>query len=383
MKVLQLIKTTRGATWALRQVRELVKLGHDIHVALPDEDGHAQAYRDVGASVHVLPVDVAHDRNPLNMVRRALGLRRLVKRLRPDIVHSHFLGITLTMRLGLRGIDVPRLFQVPGILHLERGLTRIGEKVIATKRDYWAASCALTRRIYEGQGIAPERVGLAYYPTDFAGVEPRKGTGALHEELGLDSDTRLIGMVAYAYAPKKWLGYERGIKGHEDLIDAIAILRERGHKVHGVFVGGAWVGAEQYFEDIKAYGAAKLGAHGSFLGTRHDVADLYPDIAVAVHPSHSENLGGAVESLALGRPTVATDIGGFADVVVPGVTGWLARAKDPADLADKIEQALGDPRAEEMALAGRNLVIEKLDSPRAARQLSDIYEAIGRGAPLP
>ena len=211
--------------------------------------------------------------------------RRLVQSVKPDIVHSHFVGTTMLMRVALAGGSTPRLFQVPGLLHLENGVTRSAERATSGPRDYWAASCRLTREIYLKQGIKSDRVGLAYYGTDFAEQVPTSDR-SLRSELGISADEPVIGMVAYAYAPKRWLGYRRGIKGHEDLIDALALLRQRGRRVHGVFVGGAWAGADQYYREIVNYGRERLGDHGHFLGTRDDVASIYPEFDIAVHPSH-------------------------------------------------------------------------------------------------
>ena len=53
MKVLHLLKTSTGATWALRQLRELVKLDVDVHVALP-QGSLVTAYQDAGVTTHIL-----------------------------------------------------------------------------------------------------------------------------------------------------------------------------------------------------------------------------------------------------------------------------------------------------------------------------------------
>src|ERR1044072_2987725 len=137
-------------------------------------------------------------------------------------------------------------------------------------------------------------------------------------------------------APSGCWARPRGLKGHEALIDAAAILREQGHDIACVFVGGPWGASAVYERRLRDYATARLGDRGIFLGTRSDVADLYRGFDLAVHPSHSENVAGAAESLPLGVPTVATDVGGFPDLVIEGETGWLAPAQSPAALAAKI-----------------------------------------------
>lgn len=383
MRIIQLIKTANGASWAWRQVRELIVLGHEVHVVLPEEGTMALRYAEVGATVHYLACDIAQLRTPLLFARRAKQLRELVRSIAPQIVHSHFVGTTMMMRIALAGLDIPRLFQVPGLLHLENPVTRQAEYFTSSSRDYWAASCKRTRQIYLDQGIEARRVGLAYYGNDFTRRKSLQ-RGKLRSELGIAHDEPIVGMVAYAYAPKRWLGYRRGIKGHEDLIDAIAVLHNRGICVHGVFVGGAWAGADKYFSEIVEYGRERLGRYGHFLGTRHDVEELYEDFNVVAHPSHSENLGGAAESLALAVPTIATDVGGFPDIVIDSITGWLATVKNPVELADVIGHVLRDPQgAALVANNGREFVADLLDARNTSAQIAYIYRAILDGNHLP
>lgn len=373
MRVLQLIKTTRGATWALRQVRVLRALGVEVHVALPDAKGLAAEYAAAGAQVHVLATDIAHLLNPLSYVKACAAFRRLVTEVAPDIIHSHFVGTTVFMRLVLGRSGPMRIFQVPGPLHLENGLTRWVELATANSRDRWIASCRFTRQVYLEAGIASAHVGLSYYGLDFNEFRP-SGRTDLRASLGLPEDAIVIGMVAYLYAPKRYLGQTRGLKGHEDLIDAVRLLHDAGRSCFAVFVGGAWAGADRYEKTVRDYARDRLGDRALFLGNRQDVADLYSTFDVAVHPSHSENLGGAVESLALGVPTVATDVGGFPDIVIPGQTGWLATARSPVELARSISEALDNPlKARSYAIAGGERTRQLLDVETNAREVERYY----------
>jgi glycosyltransferase involved in cell wall biosynthesis len=179
------------------------------------------------------------------------------------------------------------------------------------------------------------------------------------------------------YAPKRYLGQARGLKGHEDLIDAIALCLSRGKDVACVFAGSAWNGAVRYEERVRAYGRKRLGERAIFLGSRRDVPQIYRDFDVAVHPSHSENAGGAVESLLAAVPTVATSVGGLPDVIIPGETGWLVPPRSPSRLADAILEVLADPvRAGEMARRGQERVRAMFDVSKNACEVARIYSAI-------
>jgi glycosyltransferase involved in cell wall biosynthesis len=98
---------------------------------------------------------------------------------------------------------------------------------------------------------------------------------------------------------------------------------------------------------------------------------------VAVHPSHSDNGGSTPESLLLGVPTVATNVGGFPDIVRPGRTGWLAPARNPEGLAEQIGLALTDKATvREYAKAGREHVKNLLDVRRNAREVVEAYTSV-------
>ena len=382
MKALHLLKTTVGARWALLQLRELVQLGIESHVVVPDEGGLVPEYRRAGVNVHVLDVN-AIPGTPA-FFRAARRLRRLVHAEAPDVVHSHFVATTLVMRAAMRGMSIARVFQVPGPLHLESRLFSALDLATASRHDVWVASCEWTRRRYIALGIDPARVFLAYYGSDLEALRPA-APGSVRQELGLAAGTQIVGMVAYCYRPKAYLGNRRGIKGHEDFIDAIGCLRAEGRDVVGVVAGGAWQGAHGYFRSVQAYAAGHPHADIVFLGTRRDIAAVYADLAVAVHPSLSENLGGAAESMLLGRPTVTTSVGGFPDLVVEGVTGYMVPPRDSRALAAAIARMLDAPEAaSEVAAAGQKRARRLLDVKGTAADVAAVYgQVIGPGTPAP
>lgn len=375
LRILQLVKTSVGARWALRQMRELVKLGVDVHVALPPGP-LVSDYKAAGITVHTKQFDFPI-RKPSVLPAMFKDLRELVSQVEPSLIHSHFVGTTLTMRLALgKTHSIPRIFQVPGPLHLEHVFFRQAELMIAGSSDYWIGSCQWSCDRYKQSGIPKERVFLSYYGVDLNHFKADE-KGKLRRELALGKDIRIVGMVAYMYPPKRFLGQTRGLKGHEDLIDALAICLKKGREILGVFIGGAWNGAVRYEDQVRAYAQKRLGDHAVFLGTRTDVSDLYADLDVVVHPSHSENVGGAAESLLLAVPTIASNVGGLPDLVKDGQTGWLVPARSPHHLAKAILEALdNEDRAKEMASRGQLLADELFDVRNTARKVKEIYHTV-------
>jgi glycosyltransferase involved in cell wall biosynthesis len=373
MRVLHLLKTAVGASWALRQTAVLVKLGVEVHLALP-EGPMVKKYHDAGVKVHIFDPSI-NIRHPFANKKQIKKLRDLVADVSPDLIHSHFVATTLLMRLALKKSSIPRVFHVPGPLHLEHGLFRRVELFMANKHDYWLASCLWTRSKYLQCGIVPEKVGLAYYGVnaDEFLVNSSQNT-ELRNDLGLSKEDFIIGMVAYFYRPKAYLGQARGLKGHEDLIDAMVIVNRQYPHVKCVFVGGPWGNSLKYFERVKTYAMQKTGDNCIFLGQRIDVPKLYPQFDLAVHPSHSENVGGAVESMYAQVSTLTSDVGGFPDLVTDGETGYIAAAKSPGELASKIIEAIDDPdERKKRVVKGLEKVTQVMNVEHNARQVHDFY----------
>ena len=147
-----------------------------------------------------------------------------------------------------------------------------------------------------------------------------------------------------------------------------------------MIIGNAWDGSEKYEQEVKKYAKHKLGEKIIFTGYRGDVQSIYPEIDIAVHPSHSENLGGAAESLAYGVPTVTSNVGGFPDIIKPFKTGLLVNAESPKELADAINWMIEHPNeAKTMGTEGQILVRGLLNVCETARVVFGIYVSILNG----
>lgn len=346
-----------------------MQLGDEVHVAMPVNGILVPQYKESGVVIHELNYSM---RNAWGTIKK---IRKVVDEVNPDIVHSHFVITTLMMRLALRKRKVARVFEVPGPLHLEHKLYRNADVWTAQKKkDFWIPTCQWSYHKYKECGIDDSRLFLTYYGGDLVDRSYQKGL--LRSELGLADDDIIVGMVAYMYAPKKYLGEKRGLKGHEDLIDAVALIQDKYPHLHLVMVGGPWEGAEKYEEEVIAYGKKRV-RNVHFLGTRNNVPELYQDFNMVVHPSHSENLGGAGESLMLAVPTIASDVGGFPDIVIPKKTGYLTKPSDPDSIAKAIETVIANPgEAKRLAENGRAYVHDILDAKKTSKDVYAFYRLI-------
>jgi glycosyltransferase involved in cell wall biosynthesis len=102
-------------------------------------------------------------------------------------------------------------------------------------------------------------------------------------------------------------------------------------------------------------------------------------------PSHAETISQtAVEALACGTPVVASDVGGVPEVVRDGITGLLARPRDPDDLARAMLTLADDPSLRaRMAAAGEAVVREEFEAVGQVRRCLKLYESCCGSAALP
>ena len=382
MRILHIVKTATGAGWVYQQVRVLCSLGFEVVVALPSNSvGLAPKYREAGATVIPLALDFPSNQ-PWRIPAVLRSCKKLIASVRPDVIHTHHVGTTLTLRAAAgRSCPIPRVFQVPGPLHLEHNFFARLDVSSAGPQDHWIACCRWTEQKYRALGLDPSRVFFSYPGTDvnlFTTIPAQR----LRRELNIGTDTPLVGMVCYMYAPKRFLGQSVGLKGHEDFIAALQIAHKTQPAIRGVIIGGAWNGAAKYEKHLRELGRRTCNDSLAFLGTRADVPALYPDLDLAVVASHSENVGGAVEPLLSGVPVIATKVGGLPDLIQEGVTGRLVAPRNPEKLAEAILSSF-ENRAESrrLALEGQKRARRLFDVDSTAREVAAIYVKLAGSIP--
>ena len=387
MRVLHVVKTADGADWAAAQATELVKLGVEVHVALPRAQGRTvQKWVDGGAVVHIASTDLPI-RSPWPLPATMRRLRDLVSSVRPDLIHSHFFGSTVLLRLALgANHGIPRLFQVPGPLHLEHWFWRTVELSTAGPCDSWVATSRATLSHYLRAGVSRERVFLSYAGTENKRFRGQR-TGWLRRHLGLAHSEFLVGNISYIYSPKWYMLQRVGLKCHEDLIEGISLAAEKDRSIRGVLIGGPWGTDSTYYEKLRRYARKQSGNAVIMPGpfNQEEVASAIGDFDCAAHVPMSENCGGAVEPLLCGIPTITSRVGGLVEVVKDGWTGVTVPVHDPSALSQAILQVRNHYGSMcKQAHAGRLLVQTMFDVNRTALEVEEIYRyVLGQRASAP
>lgn len=203
---------------------------------------------------------------------------------------------------------------------------------------YWAAACTVfvceaQRRHWMRRGVRSRRNEVIHNGVDLRafdpGAVPEPARLALRQALGLRAEDYVVGVTA-ALRPEK---------NHVLLVDALAELRRRGIRARALLIGDG-PARPAIEERARALGVSALVSITGFLP---DVRAHVLACDTMALPSLSEALPlAALESLALGKPLVHSAVGGAAEVVSPGVNGYLFPSGDSAELADRLAE-LADP----------------------------------------
>jgi len=377
MRVLHVTKTSDGGLWAARQATELVRLGVEVHVAVPSLWGSAMGeWHRSGAHIHVCPLDFPA-RSLWQMPAICRSAKSLVAEVQPDLIHSHFVGTTFLLRQALgRHHEIPRLFQVPGPLHMERWPFRALDLATAGSNDFWIGTSRYIVNAYRNAGVPANRVFLSYHGGSASEISVTR-THNLRRHLGIADGELVVGNANFMYLPKLHLGQTTGIKCHEKVIDALRIVLQKRSDVVGVLIGGPFGKGSWYEDRLRARAQAAGGGRIRMPGYMREsqIADAWADFDCAVHIPLSENCGGVIEPLLAGVPTIAARVGGLPEVVQDGFTGRTVPGRDPEDLAAATLDVLQNLRHyRALARNGRTLVRTMFNVQRTAREVHSIYE---------
>jgi glycosyltransferase involved in cell wall biosynthesis len=189
-------------------------------------------------------------------------------------------------------------------------------------------------------------------------------TRTLRDELSIPQTHPLLVSVGNLYP----------VKGHQHLIDAMALVADRHPTLHAAIAGRGEL-AEPLMARARAHG---LEDRLHLLGLRSDVAAILAAADVFVLPSLSEGLPLALlEAMFAGRPIVASDVGEIAATLDRGRAGVLVPPGDSAALAAALDRILTDPdRARALGAAARDRAAARYDVAQMVRHYRSMYDQL-------
>jgi glycosyltransferase involved in cell wall biosynthesis len=317
---------------------------------------------------------LSRELSPVRDAVAAWRLARIIRAVRPDVVHTHTakagaVGRAAALLAGRRPVVVHTFHG-----HVLRGyFGRVGtlvfraiETALARVTDRLVAVSPEVRDELVSLGVAPAskftviRLGIELEPRVSFDGDPLE----VRRRLGIDADRFVVG----------WFGRMTAVKRTDDLLTTLARLRERGVDALLLLVGD---GDDRERLEQRAHDLG-LARACLFLGYQEDVAAWYAVCDAVVLTSASEGTPVTIiEALAAARPVVATAVGGVPDVVDEGETGFLVSPGDTEALAERLEALAHDPaRRAAMGEAGRERVLSRYAVERLVGDVDALYREL-------
>jgi glycosyltransferase involved in cell wall biosynthesis len=318
---------------------------------------------------------LSRELSPVQDLIAAWRLATIIRRVKPDVIHTHTAKAGAVGRAAALAAGRPR----PVVVHTFHGhvlrgyfgtvgslVFRVIETVLARATDRLVAVSPEVRDELVGLRVAPAekfdvvRLGIELEPR----VRFEGDRGEVRRRVGIPADKYVVG----------WFGRMTAVKRTEDLLTMLTGLRERGIDALLLLVGD---GTDRAALEQRAH---DLGIVRScvFLGYQEDVAPWYAICDAVVLTSASEGTPVTIiEALAAGRPVVSTRVGGVPDVVDEGETGFLVRRGDTHAMAERLELLARNPeRAQAMGETGRTRVLERYAVSRLVDDIDRLYREL-------
>jgi glycosyltransferase involved in cell wall biosynthesis len=315
-------------------------------------------------------------KDPLEIWRNAKRLAALIRKDGVSLVHARSRGPAWSAWLACRRTGAHFVTTYHGTYNEDFPFKRYYNGVMAKGEIVIAASHFIAGLVADRHGVPAERIRIIPRGVDPVVFDPDSVGGDRLARLA--QDWRLPDGATTVVLPGRLTGW----KGQGVLLDAVARLPRR--DLHCILVGsdqGRWRYAESLVRQAEKLG---ISERVRIVGQCDDMPAALALSDVVVHASTQAEAFGRVviEAQAMARPVIAADLGGPAETVQHGVTGWRVPPGDPDALAAMIEYVLGLPVAARRALGAR--ARSSVPTVRAMQEATlDVYEEVMRrdGAP--
>jgi mannose/cellobiose epimerase-like protein (N-acyl-D-glucosamine 2-epimerase family)/glycosyltransferase involved in cell wall biosynthesis len=341
--------------------------GFDVHVATR-VDRHRAAIEAEGFQLH--PISWRRGSlDPRDLVRVAGEVRKLYRKLEPDLAHHVALPATVVGSLAALGLPVMCVNAMTGLgtmftsdtvkLRATRAiLTQVLRRLLRRSRSAVLVQNQDDRATIERLGVNQDRIALI----PGSGVDTQVLTPQPEPE----------GPITVAF-----VGRLVESKGIRTLVAAHERLSQRGGDIRLLIAGlpDPANPASITPHEIEAWTRRPNVTH---LGFVKDIAALWASAHIAVLPSHREGMPlSLLEAAACGRPLIATDVPGCRAIVRPGVNGLLVPLDDVAALGDAIDGlARNAELRRRFGKASRELTEREFSVQRIGRDVVYLYRRL-------
>jgi len=318
--------------------------------------------RDVPADVEIIQLRLEEPTQLSSVIR----LGRILREREIRILHSH--GFYSSLCASAAGW----CSRVPVIIETSHGREawRKGwkgnftvDRIVGRFVDrYIAVSEANARYLIDEKRLPADKITVIYPGADLRKFDPcHRVPDGFQERAGINAGDKVIVFV----------GRLEPQKGHRVLLDALPVIREAFPNLK-LFCLGEGSLRRELEQQVLAFA---LQDCVSFVGYPPDVRDWLAVADLTVLPSFHEGLPVTpIESLASGKPVVATAVDGTPEVVIDGKTGLTVPPGDPQKLAAAVSRLLLDPHlARQLAQQGREWVLSNFSVERLVQNTERFY----------
>lgn len=339
---------------------------HIVTIALPEAKHRTES---IGPAMRLHALPSWKFRRPTMYYLERRAITRLLRRLRPDVVHVQGQNFYAAAAIASQA---PTVISVHGMLsreaHIVDGRSRLRERISKRLRGGFNAR-------FEALSLREARHLIINNPYVEKTIAPL--THAHMHWLDNPIEERFFDVADTPEARRVFFaGSFQPRKGQHQLVEVARILRDRGEPIE-LRIAGPVLDAG-YADEVKQ-AAADAGLTDSvrFLGVIDDATLLeeYARAAVVVMASTEETSPMFLQqAMAAGKPAVAPDVGGVRYVIESGVTGLVTPPGDPAALAGALATILNDDIVRQaMGSAARDAATTRFRTRAVAQRTLDVY----------
>jgi glycosyltransferase involved in cell wall biosynthesis len=295
------------------------------------------------------------------------ALLKIIDRKQIDILHLHGYGATTFGRLAAA------MSGLPAILHEHANLTdtpwfqKIADRLLERYTDIaLAVSQSTADFVRDARLVRPEKIKVVYLGAPLEEFGRPRGAdeiAAARAEIGVAPGEIAIGTITRLHESK----------GNSYLVDAARVVT-REYPAAKFFLAGEGPLREGLEAQARELG---LGDRFVFLGFQKDVARTLSAFDISVFPSLWEGTPlTAFETLAMGKPIVATDADGLLDILTPDRTAWIAPRRNAPALAERIAYAIAHPAEREALAARAREAGRQYDIAMFVRKMERLYDLL-------
>jgi L-malate glycosyltransferase len=319
-----------------------------------------------------IPVSCLNMKNVYDL-RVIFKLVHLLRERKIDILHTHLPYVGIVGRLAAKLAGVKAIVSTEhGLMESYHPLTRLGNALtLPLNQATIAVSQATARSVLRYKTIRPETVRIIYNAVDIGAINSiETDPDLIKKSLGIDRHSLVVGNIANI----------RPVKGQQYLVEAARLVLKQRPEVRFVIVG-----KEKTREDLHRLEelAKHLGIRDKiiFTGFRQDALQVLRAFDVFVLSSLWEAFAIVIlEAMALGKPVVATNIGGMPEAIDEGVNGFLVPPRDPEKIASRILDLLNDDALRHrMGQEGKKKVHDRFSIENMVEKVEQVYLSVMKG----